>query len=125
MFKRLLADLPFSPGLIRQVSSYRNKLRHETRLRALGLVLLILALSVQLFTMSYAPQFLVSKVSNNCIYNPAQASCSNQAASTNKTLPLLVLGLVTSISAYLYIRSRLISRELEVVRQQYINSASS
>ena len=126
MFKKLLANLPFSLGLLRQVSAYRHKLRRETRLRALGLGLLALAFVVQLFTLSYAPQRLVAEIPAGCIYNSAKSGCLPAGnLDKNKQLTLLVLGFMTAISAYLYIRSRLMSREIEVVRQQYLNNGGA
>jgi len=117
-----MANLAFSPGLIRQVSAYRNRLRRETRLRGLGLVMLTLALAAQLFILNHSPQRLVTEVSSNCIQQMGQTNClplSTSSPDHNKTLSILVLALMAAIATYLYIRSRLLNRELEVVRQEY------
>ena len=56
MFKKLLANLPFNPGLIDQVNFYAKRLRHEAVLRRFGFILMSLALSVQLLAALYPSQ---------------------------------------------------------------------
>ena len=115
MFKKILANLPFSPGLAGQLQSYRLRLRSEVRLRALGFGLLSLALMIQLMAVNYVPQRLVQEVPANCLYS---TDCVTGTAS-HSGLTTLVLALSVVISGYLYIRSRLMSRELEGLHHQY------
>jgi hypothetical protein len=49
MFKKFVSNLPFSPSLIDQLPEYRSKLKREYRLRSIGLSILLLAFTAQLF----------------------------------------------------------------------------
>jgi len=53
MFKRLLANLPFNPGLMPQVSALAGQLQRETSLRRSGIVVLVLALAIQGLAIAY------------------------------------------------------------------------
>lgn len=56
MFKKLLANLPFNPSLIDQVSLYYGHLRQETILRRLGFLFMVAAILVQLLAVLYPAQ---------------------------------------------------------------------
>ena len=56
MFKKLLANLPFNPSLIDQVSFYCGRLRREAAIRRLGFLFVMAALVVQLIATLYPAQ---------------------------------------------------------------------
>src|SRR3982750_3374656 len=68
MFKKLLANLPFNPGLIDQVSFYHQRLRQEAGIRRLGFLMMALALVVQLVA-ALAPAQKSLAASSNDILN--------------------------------------------------------
>lgn len=53
MFKQLLANLPFNPGLMAQVRDLRASLRRESSLRGWGLMILAAALAMQVAAIVY------------------------------------------------------------------------
>lgn len=53
MFKKLLANLPFNPGLQEQLSFYIHRLNQETSLRRAGFIFIVLAFIVQLLVVLY------------------------------------------------------------------------
>ena len=53
MFRKLLANLPFNPGLLPQVSELYGHLRRETSLRGWGLMILAAALAMQVAAITY------------------------------------------------------------------------
>jgi hypothetical protein len=56
MFKKLLANLPFNPSLIDQVSFYYGRLRKEAAIRRLGFIMMIAAMAVQFIATLYPAQ---------------------------------------------------------------------
>jgi hypothetical protein len=56
MFKKLLANLPFNPSLIDQVSFYHARLRQEVVIRRLGFVMMVAAMMVQFIATLYPAQ---------------------------------------------------------------------
>lgn len=56
MFGKLVANLPFNPGMVSQVSFYAKRLHHEKSVRSVGFVLVALSLVVQLFAALYPAQ---------------------------------------------------------------------
>ncbi len=53
MFKRLIANLPFNPGLYDQVSFYAARMRADASIRRVGFVFIALAFTVQLAAAMY------------------------------------------------------------------------
>lgn len=67
MLNKLLANLPFNPSLIGQVSFYANRLKQETSIRRLGFLFMALALAVQIFAVVAPPQPSLASSSNDMI----------------------------------------------------------
>ncbi len=67
MFKKLLSNLPFNPSLIGQLSFYTKRLHQESRVRAIGLVLLVLTMLIQLFAVVSPPQPTLAVSDNDLI----------------------------------------------------------
>jgi uncharacterized repeat protein (TIGR01451 family) len=64
MFNKLLANLPFNPSLIDQVSFYAKRLHQETSVRRLSLIMVSLGMLVQMFAV-WAPAEPTLALSNN------------------------------------------------------------
>jgi len=64
---KLLANLPFNPSLIEQVSFYAKRLKKEKAIRRLGFVLLLLAMCVQLFAAMSPPRSSLAQSNNDLI----------------------------------------------------------
>ena len=56
MFKKLVTNLPYSPGLLNQVSFYTHRLKQEEFIRRLGLIFGILALLLNMNLAIFAPE---------------------------------------------------------------------
>ena len=56
MFKKLVANLPFNPGLINQVGFYAERMRQEKSIRRLSFVFMALAMVVQTFAVVSPPE---------------------------------------------------------------------
>jgi hypothetical protein len=56
MFKKLISNLPFNPGLIDQVSFYAKRLKHDAFIRRIGFMLVALTVLVQIFAVLEPPQ---------------------------------------------------------------------
>jgi len=67
MFRKLVANLPFSPGLINQVGFYSDRLRQEQSLRRLGFLFIALAMVVQIFAVAVPPERSLASSSNHVI----------------------------------------------------------
>ena len=69
MFKKLVTNLPFSPGLATQVSFYAKRLRQEEFIRRLGLIFVGLALTAQSFMIVSPPESAIAVGPNNIVYS--------------------------------------------------------
>ena len=67
MFKKLLANLSFNPGLIDQVAFYGHRLRHESSIRRLGFAFMSLGFIVQLLAAVYPAQNSLAASSNDVL----------------------------------------------------------
>ncbi len=68
MFKKLLSNLPFNPGLLNQVAFYSRRLNRETAVRRLGFGLILAALLVNVFAVGVIkPQGTLAESSNDII----------------------------------------------------------
>lgn len=83
MFEKLLAQLPYNPGLAHQISFYSRRMREEASIRRVGMIFIVLAFFVQFFAVLSPPQSSVA-ASNNDLINggvsgPADAkrNCNN------------------------------------------------
>lgn len=67
MFKKILANLPFNPSLIDQLTFYSHRLRDEAGIRRLGFVLMALSLVVQLAAALFPAQNSLAASSNDVL----------------------------------------------------------
>lgn len=65
MINKLLANLPFNPSMLEDVSFYAKRLRRESFLRKIGLAFIILSLVVQIFAAAVPPEKSLAQSSNN------------------------------------------------------------
>lgn len=56
MFEKLLANLPYNPGLTKQIGFYVRRMKREEAIRRTGLVFIVLAFMVQFFAFISPPQ---------------------------------------------------------------------
>jgi fimbrial isopeptide formation D2 family protein len=67
MFKKLLANLPFNPSLLDQLSFYSTRLKRETAIRRLGFAFMALALLLQVAATLYPAQKSLAASPNNVL----------------------------------------------------------
>jgi len=68
MFNKLLANLPFNPSLVTQISFYGQRLKRESSIRRLGFVFVALAVAVQIFAIASPPQASLAASTNDIIF---------------------------------------------------------
>lgn len=68
MFKKLVTNLPYSPGLLNQVSFYYQRLRRENFSRKLGLIFISLAVFVQILMILNPTEPSLASSTNDIIY---------------------------------------------------------
>jgi len=78
MFEKLLAMLPYSPGMAHQMAFYARRMREEATIRRTGLVFIVLAFMVQFFAVLSPPQS-TNAASNNDLVNGGFSSASEAA----------------------------------------------
>jgi Domain of unknown function DUF11 len=78
MFEKLLALLPYNPGLLHQMSFYSRRMREEAAIRRTGLIFLILAFMVQFFAV-LSPPVVTSAYSTNDLIDGGISSASDAA----------------------------------------------
>ncbi len=69
MFKKLVTNLPFSPGLASQVSFYAKRLKQEESIRRFGLLFVALSMTAQSFMIISPPEAAIAVGPNNIIYS--------------------------------------------------------
>lgn len=67
MFKKLVSNLPYNPGLISQVSFYATRLERDAYLRRLGFIFVALAMLVQLAAALYPAERSLASSQNHII----------------------------------------------------------
>jgi hypothetical protein len=67
MFRKLVANLPFSPSLISQVGFYAERLRQERSVRRLSFVFIALTMIVQIIAVAVPPERSLASSSNHII----------------------------------------------------------
>ena len=67
MINKILANLPFNPSLIGQVSFYAKRLRKEESIRRTGLIFVVLAMLVQIFAVISPPEKSLASSDTNII----------------------------------------------------------
>lgn len=68
MFKKLISNLPFQPSLLGEVAFYANRLKKETAVRRLGLLLILVGFGLQIFTIAFPPQASLATSTNDIVY---------------------------------------------------------
>ncbi|NLA43236.1 hypothetical protein GX865_03765 [Candidatus Saccharibacteria bacterium] len=68
MFRKLITNLSFSPSLIGEVAVYAKKLKHEEKLRRIGLTLMIPALILQIVALANPPESTNKASENDLVY---------------------------------------------------------
>src|SRR5687768_14776392 len=67
MVNKLLANLPFNPSLIGQISFYSHRLHSETSIRRLGVGMIVFAMMVQIFAAIIPPEKSLAASDNHII----------------------------------------------------------
>lgn len=67
MFEKLLALLPYNPGISHQLSFYGRRMREEAVIRRTGLIFLALTFMIQFFAVLSPPQPTVADSDNNLV----------------------------------------------------------
>lgn len=68
MFEKLLAVLPYNPGLAEQVSFYGRRMREEATIRRTGMIFIVLAFMVQFFAVLNPPKPAAAASTNDLVY---------------------------------------------------------
>lgn len=74
MFKKLVSNLPFQPSLLSEIAFYTNRLQKETAVRRLGVLLLLVGFSLQVFTISFPPQSSLATNRSDIVYGASSRS---------------------------------------------------
>lgn len=83
MFGKLVANLPFNPGMAAQVSFYAKRLHQEKSVRSIGFVLVALSLVVQLFAALYPAQRSLAASPNHILNGVSDKSSLLSAWDSN------------------------------------------
>lgn len=121
MFKKLLANLPFNPGLLEEVIFYQNRVKKEARLRLFGLLAVILAVSVQIMFLTSSPAHKFYETADQTPFRSAVGK-ANELPQISKHSLIIFDGCLLFFAAWLYVRSRIIIDELEIIRQNFITT---
>lgn len=68
MFKRIVSNISFSPSTVVQLGVYAAKLKQESRLRSIGLILITLTLLLQILVVLLPPRAANSASHNDLMY---------------------------------------------------------
>ncbi len=85
MFEKLLATLPYNPGLANQVAFYGRRMREESTIRRTGLIFIVLAFMIQFFTVLSPPQPTIAASSNDLINGGISSAANAQNHCNNNT----------------------------------------
>jgi uncharacterized repeat protein (TIGR01451 family) len=85
MFEKLLATLPYNPGLAHQVAFYGRRMREESAIRRTGLVFIVLAFMIQFFAVLSPPQQTIAGTSNDLINGGISSGHEAAVACHNNT----------------------------------------
>ncbi len=80
MFEKLLANLPYNPGLSKQIGFYARRMRHEESIRRTGMVFIVLAFMVQFFAFISPPQSTTAYSSSDMINGGISSKQDAEAA---------------------------------------------
>ena len=103
MFKKLIANLPFNPGLIEETIAYGKTMHRETSLRKFSFWLLSLS------TLAQAAIYFFG---------------SKQPISVDSAWPLLIGFIMAVLSGFMYARSQIIALEVEIIRLSYVTNGA-
>ncbi len=67
MFEKLLAILPYNPGVAHQLRFYAKRMHEEAAIRRIGLVFIVLTFFIQFFAVLSPPQPTVADSDNNMV----------------------------------------------------------
>lgn len=68
MFRRIISNLPFNPGLLHQLSFYAKRLHEEESVRRTGVVFTLLAIGVQTLAIVSPAQVTLATGNNDLVY---------------------------------------------------------
>lgn len=68
MFKKIVSNLPFNPGLAHQLTFYAKRLHEEESIRKTGLIFTVLAMLVQVFAVLSPAQTSLATSTNDIVY---------------------------------------------------------
>ena len=68
MFRKIISNLPFHPGLIHQLTFYARRLHQEEAVRRIGAIFTVLALGVQLLMIFSPAQTSLATGTNDIVY---------------------------------------------------------
>jgi hypothetical protein len=120
MFEKLLATLPYNPGLADQMVFYGRRMREESAIRRTGLIFIVLAFMIQFFAVLNPPRPAAAAAcsGNDLVYcgisGPQEAAVETTATSLPNTGPgtsLFIGGVIVVGAGYFYGRSRLLAKE--------------
>ena len=121
MFRKLVANLPFSPGLLQEVSFFARRLKKEQRVRQIGFYMVSLALAVQLFAY-FMPVSTTLKSLNNHQESLAKsaykATTSADTPDISISTSLVASGLIVLTSGFFYLRARVMAKELSIIQKE-------
>jgi uncharacterized repeat protein (TIGR01451 family) len=85
MFEKLLATLPYNPGLADQVAFYGRRMREESAIRRTGLIFIVLAFMIQFFAVLNPPQPAAAASNNDLVYGGINSPHEAAVACHNNT----------------------------------------
>lgn len=85
MFEKLLAVLPYNPGLAHQVAFYSRRMREEATIRRTGLIFLVLAFFIQFFAVLSPPKTTLAASGNDMVYGGISSAHDAAVACHNNT----------------------------------------
>lgn len=85
MFDKLLATLPYNPGLANQVAFYSRRMREEASIRRTGVIFIVLAFMIQFFAVFSPPQPTIAASSNDLINGGISSAADAQRQCNNNT----------------------------------------
>lgn len=89
-FNKLLSNLPFTPGLIGQVSFYAKRLHQEASVRRLGVMFVMLAMAIQVFAVIAPPQPSLAASSNDLVFGGVHSLAELNSAASSNDMPQIL-----------------------------------
>jgi len=76
MFRKLVSNMPFSPGLVGQVGFYIKRLKQEEFIRRVGMIFTALSIAVQTLSVFMPPTHATAGSTNNMIFEAVTSKSS-------------------------------------------------